>query len=103
MQLVNFRLKYGKQKHSSFEGAIRYQEWKKQKKKLLRSLSTKKINWQGLIEKKGLVKLVADEKALKQLIKLLKKIKVGSKVEARIKARELERRNNHANENVLDN
>ena len=37
--------------------------WRKQWRKLVRSLSVKSINWQGWTEKKGLASLVADKKS----------------------------------------
>ncbi len=36
-------------------------KWRRQRRKLTRSLSAKKISWQGWTEKKVLAKLVADE------------------------------------------
>ena len=49
----------------------------------MRSLSAKNISWQGWAEKKGLTKLVADEKALGPLLEFLKASEVGGKEGAR--------------------
>ena len=38
--------------------------WRRQRRKLIRSLSAKNFSWQGWTEKKGLAKLVADRRAL---------------------------------------
>lgn len=54
----------------------------------MKSLNTKKINWQGWTEKKRLIKLVVDKKVLRPLLELLKETEVGGRERAR--RRELE-------------
>ena len=77
-------------------------KWRRQRRKLLRRLSAKQINWQGWTEKKGLAKLIADGEALGPLVKFLKIIEVGNKTGAREKEREGERENNYAGKNRLN-
>ena len=75
--------------------------WRRQRRKLIRSLSEKNISWQGWTEKKGLAKLVADRRALEPLLEFLKATEVGSREGARERELEWERQNDHAGEDLL--
>lgn len=77
--------------------------WRRQRRKLIKSLSAKNINWQGWAEEKGLAKLVADERALGPLLEFLKATEVGSRAGAKERELEWERRNDHAGEDLLSN
>ena len=59
----------------------------------MRSLSAKNVSWQGWTEKKGLAKLMVDEKALGPLLEFLK----GARGEL-----EWEQRNDQAGEDLLN-
>lgn len=61
--------------------------WKqrKQKRKLIRSLSAKNFGQQGWTKKKGLAKLIADERILELLLKFLKVIEKKKREKARKK------------------
>lgn len=68
----------------------------------MRSLSAKKIRWQGWTEKKGLTKLVSDEKALGPLLEYLKSTEVRGREGLREIESELEKLNDHPGEDLLN-
>ena len=76
--------------------------WKKQRRKLVRSLSAKSISWQGWTEKKRLASLVADEKALGPLLEFLKTTEVGGKEGAGKREVEWEQQHDRAGEDLLN-
>ena len=75
--------------------------WMRERRKLIRSLCTEGISWQGRAEKKGLAELLADERAIGPLLECLKSTEVGGREGG--KGRELEwgRRNDRAGEELL--
>ena len=62
---------------------IKCRRWRKQRRKLVRSLRAKSVSWQGWTAKKGLASLVADERALGPLLEFLKITEVGGREGAR--------------------
>lgn len=76
-------------------------KWRRQRRKLLRSLSAKNITWQGWTERKGLAKLVADGGAVGSLVEFLKTTKVGSRAGTGRREREWEKRNDQTGEDLL--
>ncbi len=53
--------------------------WRKERRKLLRTLCKEGIGWQGWTEKKGLAELLANEKAMGPLLDFLKSTEVGGR------------------------
>lgn len=78
----------GKEEQSVEHLYTKCRKWRRQRRKLIRSLSAKKVNWQGWTERKGLAKLAVDEGALGPLVELLKKTELGSRAVVRERERE---------------
>ena len=76
--------------------------WRKERRKLIRSLHTEGISWQGRAERKGLAELLANEKAVGPLLEFLKSTEVGGREGAREKEPEWERRNDQTGEELLE-
>ena len=73
-------MKESGQKEQSVEHLYtKCRRWRKQRRKLVRNLSAKRISWQGWTEKKGLASLVADERAVRPLLEFLKTTEVGGR------------------------
>ena len=75
--------------------------WRKQRRKLVRSLSAKSVSWQGWTEKKGPASLVADERALGPLLEFLKTTEVGGREGAGERGVEWEQKHDRAGEVLL--
>ena len=75
--------------------------WRKERRKLLRSLYKEGIRWQGWTEKKGLAELFANEKAVGLLVDFLKSTEVGAREGARERELEWERRDDQVEEELL--
>ena len=76
--------------------------WRKQRRKLVRSLSAKSVNLQGWTEKKGLANLVADERALGPLLEFLKTTEVRGGEGAGEREVEWEQQRDRAGEDQLN-
>ena len=75
--------------------------WRKERRKLLRSLYKEGIRWQGWTEKKGLAELFANEKAVGLLVDFLKSTEMGTREGARERELEWERRDDQVEEELL--
>ena len=61
--------------------------WRKERRKLIRSLHTEGISWQGRAQRKGLAELLANEQAVGPLLEFLKSTEVGGREGARVGAK----------------
>ena len=75
--------------------------WRKEKRKLIRSLYTDGISWQGRNERKGLAELLANERAIGPLLEYLKSTEVGGREGGKERELEWERRDDQAGEELL--
>lgn len=71
-------------------------QWRKERRKLVRSLYKEGIRWQGLSERKGLAELLAHGKAMSPLFGFLKSTEVGGREGAKEKELVWERRSDQA-------
>ena len=78
-------------------------QMKKERRKLVRELEKEGIKWQAQVEKRWLVDLLANKKAVAPLLRFLKATDVGGREKAREREKEKERewRNNQAGEELL--
>lgn len=77
------------------------QHWRKERRKLIRSLYKEEISWEGRTERKGLAELPADEKVIGPLLDFLISTEVGVGEGAKERELEWERRNDQAGEDLL--
>ena len=75
--------------------------WRKERRKLIRSLCTDGISWQGRNERKGLAELLANERAIGPLLEYLKSTEVGGREGGKERELERERRDDRAGEELL--
>ena len=77
-------------------------KWRKKRRKLVRELEKEGVIWQPQIERRWLAGLLANEKAVAQLLGFLKTTGVGGREGAREIEVEWERRNDRAGEDLLE-
>lgn len=75
--------------------------WRKERRKLMRTLCKEGISCQGWTERKRLAELLANEKAIGPILGFLKSTEVGRRDGAREREKERERRNYQAGEELL--
>lgn len=76
--------------------------WRKERRKLLRTLYKEGIRWQGWTERKGPALLLANEKAMGPFLDFLKSTEVGGKEGARERELEWQQRSDQAGEELHD-
>ena len=75
--------------------------WRRERRKLLRTLYKEGISWQGWTEKKGLAELLANEKAMGPLLGFLKSTGVGGREGAKERELEWQQRSDQTGEELL--
>ena len=75
--------------------------WRKERRKLLRTLCKEGISWQGWTERKGIAELLANEKAMGPLLGFLKSTEVSGREGAKERELEWQRRSDQAGEELL--
>lgn len=78
----------------------RCRRWRKERRKLLRTLYKEGIRWQGWTERKGLALLLANEKAMGPFLDFLRSTEVGAREGARERELEWQRRGDQAGEEL---
>ena len=80
---------------------IKCQRWRRERQKLTSGLHKERISWQGWTKKKGLARLLANERALGPFLEYLKSTEVGEKEGGKEREFEQEQRNDQAGEELL--
>ena len=92
---------YGQTEQSVDHLYTNCRQWRRERRKLIRSPYKEGISWRGRTERKGLAELLADEKAIGPLLEFLKSTEVGGREGAKEREIEWERRNDQVGEELL--
>ncbi len=77
-------------------------KWRKAKRKLVRELEKEGVKWQTQAEKKWLVDLLPNKKAVASLLKFLETTGIGGRKSAKERELEWERKDDQAGVNLLE-
>ena len=75
--------------------------WRNERRKLIRELKKRKIDWQARPDKKWVASLLANEQAIEALLKFLRNTEIGSREGAAQRELEWEQRNDKEGEELL--
>ena len=92
---------YGHAEQSVKHLYTKCRRWKGKRRKLTRGLHKEGISWQGWTKKKGLARLLANEREIGPFLEYLKSTKVGGKEGGKKRELEWEQRNDQAGEELL--